>query len=71
MNYNELIQELKQATLFELWRFRCVIDQLLEIPEKIKAIQRALKPGMNVSYFDDTENRSISAMVINVKILGL
>ena len=67
MNYNALIQQLKQATLFELWRFRCVIDQLLENPDKIKAIQRVLKPGMHVSYFDDGENRLISAVIINVK----
>lgn len=66
MNNSELIKQFEKLSLFELWRIQCVIDQLLEAPEKIASIKRALHPGMEISYFEKVINRTITAVVLNV-----
>lgn len=67
MNYNTLIEELKQASPFDLYRLRVLIDNLLDDKERIKALRRQLKPGMVCSYFDPEKNRLVDVTITRVK----
>jgi hypothetical protein len=66
MDYSKIIEELKQASLFDLYRLSVAINQLLEDPRRLSEIKKCLRSGQNISYFDDTENRLIEAKVIRL-----
>ena len=67
MDYSKIMEELKDASLFELYRLSAAIIQQLEDPKRISEIRRHLRIGQIISYFDSTENRSIEAKVIKLK----
>ncbi|VEN72681.1 conserved hypothetical protein [Candidatus Desulfarcum epimagneticum] len=66
MDYSKIFQELNKATSFDLYRLKVLIDQQLENPHRLSEIKRRLKPGQKISYFDETENRLIDAIVIKL-----
>jgi hypothetical protein len=66
MDYSKIIEELKQASLFDLYRLNVAINQLLEDPRRLSEIKKCLRSGQNISYFDETENRLIEAKVIKL-----
>ena len=66
MDYSKIIGELKQASLFDLYRLSVAINQQLENPRRLSEIKESLRPGKNISYFDDSENRLIEAKVIKL-----
>ncbi len=66
MYFSKIIEELKKASLFDLYRLSVAINQLLEDPRRLSEIKRCLRPGQNISYFDDAENRLIGAKVIKI-----
>ena len=66
MDYSKILEELKQASLFDLYRLSVAINQLLEDPRRLSEIKKCLRSGQNISYFDDTENRLIKAKVIKL-----
>jgi hypothetical protein len=66
MDYSNILKELKQTSLFDLYRLSVAINQLLEDPRRLSVIKRCLRPGQNIIYFDDTENRLIKAKVIKL-----
>ncbi len=61
MDFNLILSELNQASTFELFRLKAAIDNFLDDPARLAAIKRALHPGMEISYFDQRENRLIPA----------
>jgi hypothetical protein len=63
LNYTQLIGELEQASLFDLYRLRVGISKMLDQPARIKAIKKRLRLDMEITYFDQTENRLIPATV--------
>ncbi len=67
MDYSKLVEELQQASLFELYRLQVAIGRLLENPEAIEAIRNQLQPGQQITYFDVIENREIEARVVKLK----
>ena len=67
MDYSRIIEELKQASLFDLYRLRVAISHQLENPQRIQEIKRQLKLGQTITYFDGVENRLIEAKVIKLK----
>ncbi len=67
MDYSRIIEELKQASLFDLYRLNVAILHQLEDPQRLREIKRNLRPGQIVSYFDSTENRLIEAEVLKLK----
>jgi hypothetical protein len=67
MDYSKIIENLKQASLFDLYRLSVAIDHQLENPQRIAEVKKHIKPGQTISYFDPTENRLIEAKVINLK----
>jgi len=66
MDFSKIAEDLKQESLFDLYRLRATIDHLLENPRRIEEIKRNLKPGQAVSYFDENENRLVEATVIKL-----
>ena len=67
MDYSKLIEELKQASLFDLHRLHVAIGQQLENPQRVKEVKNRLRLGQIVSYFDERENRLIDAEIIKFK----
>lgn len=66
MDFSRIIEELKKASSFDLYRLKAAINQQLENPDRLSEIKRSLRPGQNISYFDETENRLIEANVIKI-----
>ena len=67
MDYSMILKELNKASLFDLYRMQVAIDQQLDNPARIKQVKRLIKPGMEISYFDSTQNRLIDATVISLR----
>ncbi|MCI5144025.1 MAG: hypothetical protein D3923_00525 [Candidatus Electrothrix sp. AR3] len=66
MDYSKILEELNEATLFDLYRLKVAIQQQLNNPRRLSAIKKYLKPDKEISYFDATENRLVQAKVIKV-----
>jgi len=67
MDYSKIIQDLQQATLFDLYRLNIAIGQQLDNPQRIDEIKNRLKPGQIIRYFNSTENRLVEATVLKLK----
>jgi len=67
MDYSKIIDDLKQASLFDLYRLSVAINHLLENPQRVAEIKKRLKPSQLIRYFDPTANRLIAANVIELK----
>jgi hypothetical protein len=67
MDYSKIIENLKQASLFDLYRLSVAIDHQLEDPQRIAGAKKHIKPGQAISYFDRAENRLIEAKVIELR----
>lgn len=67
MNYDLIVNELKTASSFNLYRLVTVINQLLEDPVRLAAIKRSLRPGMEASYFHAAQNRLVPVRVLEVR----
>lgn len=63
MDYTAVIDELRSASLFDLYRLRAALTLQLEDPERIEQVRAGLRPGMQVTYFDEVQNRLIEARV--------
>ncbi len=63
MDYSQLLHELQQASLFDLYRLQSGINKMLDQPDKIAAIKRSLRLGQEIRYFEQSENRLIQATV--------
>lgn len=66
MNYSEIINTLNQATAFDLFRIKSAINVMLEDPEKINIIKRALKVDQEIEYYDPDNNSSIKATIVKL-----
>jgi hypothetical protein len=73
MNYTDVMNALKTASLFDLFRLGIAISHEVESPDRIKAVRQAFKAGDTVSFFDETENMLRSAVVMekNIKYVSL
>lgn len=67
MDFSTIINELNQASLFELYRLNSAIWDQLEDPKRIRLIKNALKIGQAISYFDRPENRLVNATILELK----
>jgi len=67
MDYTAIINELRAASLFDLFRLRAALTTQLEDPGQIEQVRARLRPGMNVSYFDEVQNRLIEATIIELR----
>ena len=67
MDYTTLIEELRAASLFDLYRLRAALTLQLEDPGKIALVRARLRPGLDVSYFDEVQNRLVEARIIELR----
>lgn len=51
MDYNEIIDQIQSASLFDVYRLRCALDHILEDPERLTALRRRLIPGRDVTCY--------------------
>ena len=63
MNYRDILGTLKNASPFDLYRLSCAIDREMGRPEHIVAVQRQIRTGQVIRYFDGSENREFEARV--------
>ncbi len=63
MDYTLVIDELRSASLFDLYRLRAALTLELEDPARIEQVRARLRPGMAVAYFDEAQNRLVEARV--------
>ena len=67
INYNLILAELQKASAFELYRVQAAIRKLLDDPKRLTAIKRQLRPGMEITYLNEQENRLIPARLLEVR----
>jgi hypothetical protein len=64
MNYTEILNVLKTASLFDLYRLNVSIQNEMEDPERIHQLRKTIKIGDQVSYFDSNKNALIDAIIL-------
>jgi len=67
MDYTHIIQQLKNATTFDLYRLHVAISNELQNPDRLMQIKRSLRIGDRVSYFDFSTNRLIEGELLEVR----
>jgi hypothetical protein len=63
MDYTLIINELRAASLFDLFRLQAAIILQLDDPKRMDQVRRRLCPGMKISYFDKAQNRLVEATI--------
>lgn len=76
MNFTEVIQLLKNASPYDLFRIKAAINNEIEKPEHIKLIRQCFAVGDQITYFDEQSNSLVSAIVLdkmvkNVRVRNL
>jgi len=66
MDYTTILTELKDSSLFELYRLNNAIWNQLEDPARVRLIKNQLKVGQLISYFEVTENRFLEATIVEL-----
>jgi hypothetical protein len=64
INYSRIINELHQASIFDLYRLSVAIRNEMEQPKRTKEIQGSLKIGQFISYYDRVNNRLRNAQLL-------
>jgi hypothetical protein len=67
MDFSAMMDDLEDASLFDLYRLQSAISIELENPERIRKIKRLIKVGDTVRYFLSEENRLVEAEVLEIK----
>lgn len=67
MNYAAVLEALRQATDFELFRLRAAIDRALADPRRVNATRRRVRRGQHVEYFDPRTNRLHNGLVLEMR----
>ncbi|MDQ3254167.1 MAG: hypothetical protein M3R15_09720 [Acidobacteriota bacterium] len=67
MDDTSIIEGLRVASLFDLFRLRAALTMQLEDPGRIEQVRARLRPGMLITYFDEVQNRLVSASVIELR----
>jgi len=67
MDYTSIIEGLRVASLFDLFRLRAALTMQLEDPQRIEQVRARLRPGMPLTYFDEVQNRLVEASVIELR----
>ncbi len=76
MDFTAVIQLLKEATPYDLYRIKVAINNEIERPDHIKSIRSCFAVGDQISYFDEQSNSLIPAIVLdkmvkNVRVKNL
>ncbi|MFO8031160.1 MAG: hypothetical protein R6U22_01295 [Desulfohalobiaceae bacterium] len=66
MDFTKIMEQLNQASPFELYRLTQAIYKHLQSEETVALIKSKLVPGQLITYFDGEQNRLIEARVIKL-----
>jgi hypothetical protein len=58
-----IIENLKQTSLFELFKIKHVINKILDDPIKLSEIRNTLRLNQQIRYFDTSLNSEITAVI--------
>ncbi|MCX7126212.1 MAG: hypothetical protein NTU49_10900 [Gammaproteobacteria bacterium] len=64
MDFTEVMQLLKNASPYDLYRIKVAIQNEIEKPEHIRTMRECFAIGDKVSYFDSDKNTLIDAIVL-------
>ena len=67
MNFDNILDALKQASGFDLYRLRAMLDRVLDDPKWIAAVQRQRLIGQQVSYYEAGSNTELTAQVLEFR----
>jgi hypothetical protein len=67
MAYKRLLDEFSKVNMFDPFRLSDAILNELDSPDRIDRLKNSIHVGMEVSYFEDRENRLINAKVTKKK----
>jgi len=67
INYSQVLDQLKDASAFDLHRLRSAIGVMMEEPDRCREVMATLSEGQEIEYFHSTENRMIPARVLKIK----
>ncbi|MBF0340973.1 MAG: hypothetical protein HQL95_08445 [Magnetococcales bacterium] len=63
MDYSAILDALQHATPFDLYRLQLGIDGMLEQPERIQQLRQQMRPGQEITYLSNRENRLVAATI--------
>jgi len=63
MDYSKILQELEEASLFDLYRLNVAINDELNNPQKIAKVKQSIRIGQEITWFDNSTNRLEKAIV--------
>ncbi len=63
MDFTKILQELEEASLFDLYRLGAAIGDELRNPQKLEKVKKSLTVGQEITWFDNTTNRLQRAVV--------
>jgi hypothetical protein len=66
IDYRQLLELLARGSALDLYRLSIGINHLLDEPQRIIAVKRQLRQGQTIEYFNESENRFISARLIEL-----
>ena len=67
MDYNEIVDQIQSASLFDVYRLRCALDHILEDPEHLAELRHSLIPGRDATYFSWKDNRLVEVTILELK----
>lgn len=67
MNFDNILDALKQASGFELYRLRAMLDRVLDDPKWIISVQKQLLIGQQVNYYEADSNTELTAQVLELR----
>lgn len=67
MKYEDILSAFQQASGFDLYRLRAMLDRVLDDPKWIVAVRQRLHAGQQVAYFDPTTNQQHAATVVEFR----
>jgi len=67
MDYSEILRSIENASLFDIYRLRVALDVCFEQPDKVLAVKRQLRAGMEISYFSGRSNKMTDAVIVEVQ----
>lgn len=67
MNFNDISKLLESKSIFDLWCINCLTSNLMQDDTRNKIIKRQLRVGMEITYFESSENRLIEASILEIR----
>ncbi|MDQ7084445.1 MAG: hypothetical protein Q9M36_05735 [Sulfurovum sp.] len=66
MNYSQILKDLEEATLFDLYRLTSALQEEMESVEKIRKVRSSLRVGQVISWFESSTHRLVKAQILKL-----